>query len=242
MPSSNTTSRHYFARPGRAIAILIVVAVALFFVGGLAALAYSYSKPLPIIAEYTSRRQTYHVTLKGSTTAPWLPFFYHTMTADGRARDRVLFRDVVIYEADWLDAPFPLRFSDPDWPLENAMRFRGARGNAPGCDELFVQNHTDVSMPFLYVISRDIVLLMDIGAQREYVLPVTPHQMREHGYFGVQGRFSDGRELRRSRAAGIKRGTASHRYSAEITPAGLSLNITIREDKTPVPGCWSTRW
>ena len=227
------------AKAGRAIAILIVVPVAFVFVGGLAALAYSYGKPPPIIAEYRSRRQTYQITLTGSTSTPWLPFFYDTLTAEGRARDRVLFRDVVIYEAGWLDAPFPARFGEPEWALENAMRFKGARGNAPSCDELVVQNHTDDSVAFLHVLSRDIVLLMGIEAQREYVLPVTPHQKREHGYFAVHGRTTDGRELRRGRAAGIERGTASHRYSIEITPTGLSLDVSIRSDTPPVPGCRS---
>jgi hypothetical protein len=159
------------------------------------------------------------------------------MTADGRSRDRVLFSDVLIYAVDWLDAPFPALFGEPEWALENALRFKGARGNAPGCDELFVRNHTDASMPFLYVIARDIVLLMDIGAHREYVLPVTPHQMREHGYFGVHGRTAHGRELRLGRPAGIERGAESHRYSVEITPTGLSLDVTAHVDQKPVPGC-----
>src|SRR5687768_17472412 len=110
------------------IGILIVIGAAFLLVGGLAALAYSYGQPPPLIAEYTSRRLTYHVTLKGSTTAPWLPFINHALIADGRAGNRSLFTNVVIYEADWLDAPFSARFGEPEWALENAWRFKGFRG------------------------------------------------------------------------------------------------------------------
>jgi hypothetical protein len=199
-----------------------------------AALAVACMNRPSVVAVLHSPKQTHEVTLKVSATSPFHPMPYKVLTADGKSGSRALFADLVVYWGNGSDAPF---HSPGSWPLESALRLAGRQGDTTGCDELVVRSQATQPVAFLHVLSRDVVLFMDVSAG-ELRVPVTPHRPMEPGWFSAQGRFADGKELSRANRTGpiVLAGT-NYRYSVAITGTGLLLDISALSQGEPVGGC-----
>jgi hypothetical protein len=91
---------------------------------------------------------------------------------------------------------------------------------------------------FLHVLSRDVVVLMDMSAGGQVRVSVTPHRPVQTGFFAAQGRFADGTQLDRvTRTGPTVTGDAHYRYSVATTGTGLSLDVSPLSVGEAVGGC-----
>ena len=180
----------------------------------------------PQFAALRSQKQTYEVKLSGYVTKPTLPGVTQPVVAEGRQGSRVLFTNFEIYSADWLDRAFEYQFDYPYWPIENVVRFTGPRYDAVGCDTLVVRNQASGPVAFVHVLAKDIVLLLDLGGGGRAQVPMTPHRAEIATYMAVRARFVDDETLMRGTKPGPDvRAGASYKYSVDINPTGLVLDI-----------------
>jgi hypothetical protein len=155
----------------------------------------------------------------------WLDVFpTKGVTVDIRHRDDQLVDGLSLYKLHPYD---DLRSStyDRQWVRENVLHLRANEQIAHDCNELVVSNETQDSLRYVVVHTWDIVLVLNLAAGEEVILPISRRLYSNGAFMSASGAFATNRELESRQTYRLpgERGMP-RRFVVAVVDEGFELN------------------
>lgn len=182
----------------------------------------------PLVRELRSPRGTYVVRLFGILTAPRVPLIERRVRVQVLKGSTIVVDRREIHFADWFDAGFSDQYGEStDWPTENTLRFFSPSLDAESStDEVCVGNRSPVTVRFLKVQARSMLLLFDLAPGSVTQLATAAQaQLGDQSWIAVDGEWADGTKIV---ACGLNFKLSGHRsgrfrYIISVTGDGAKI-------------------